>query len=94
MLEESKIAKPRHFEKEILAALGEAQSGTSVRDLCNRLGIAETTFYRWRGKHGAPKPSESKRLQELEEENRRLKLLVAELTLRNQALKQVVSKKW
>jgi putative transposase len=94
MAEENAIAKPRYSEKQILAALDEAEAGASVSDLCRRLGIADTTFYRWREKHGAPKASESKRLQELEEENRRLKLLVAELTLRNQALKLVVSKKW
>ncbi len=77
-----------------MAALEQARNGTSVRDICRNLGITEATFYRWRLKHAAGSVSESQRVKELEEENRRLKLLVAELTLRNQALKLVVSKKW
>ena len=92
--EESAIAKPRHTGEQIAAALEQAENGTTVRDVCGRLGITEATFYRWRLKYGARSASESKRVKELEEENRRLKLLVAELTLRNQALKLVVSKKW
>lgn len=92
--EESEIAKPRHSEGQIIAALKEAEAGARVSDLCRKHGITEATFYRWRLKHGAGNVSESRRVKELEDENRRLKLLVAELTLRNQALKLVVSKKW
>lgn len=64
------------------------------RDLCRKHGITASTFYKWRAKYGVRKLSEVRLLSWLERENRRIKLLVAEITLRNQALKLVVSKKW
>jgi len=81
-------------EEQKLAVLKEAESGIKVQDLCRKYGISDTTFYKWRSKYGTQKVSEARRLKQLEEENRRLKSIVADLTLRNQALKRVVSKKW
>jgi putative transposase len=89
---EHAIKKPRYTEKQIMAALNQADRGASARDLCKRYGIASATFYRWRAKREAEKLMEAARLKQLEDENRRLRLLVAELTLRNHALKLVVSK--
>jgi putative transposase len=65
-----------------------------VQDVIRRLGITETTFYRWKAKYGGMDVSEAKRLRALEEENRRLKHMVADLSLDIQALKAVLGKKW
>ncbi len=66
----------------------------AVRELCRKHGITETTFYRWRAKYGGLQVSEARRLKTLEEENRRLKRLVADLSLDNAMLKDVVGRKW
>lgn len=84
----------RYTEEQIIAVLHEAAAGANVQDICRKYGISDTTFYRWRSKYGNKEISDANRLKQLEEENRRLKSLVADLTLRNQALKRVVSKKW
>jgi len=81
-------------DEQKLAVLKEAESGMKVQEVCRKYGISDTTFYKWRSKYGAPEVSEARRLKQLEEENQRLKSIVADLTLRNQALKRVVSKKW
>ena len=65
-----------------------------MRELCRRHGITETTFYRWRRQYGGLQVSDTKRLKALEEENRRLKKLVAELSLDNAMLKDVAGRKW
>ena len=65
-----------------------------MQDVIRRLGITETTFYRWKAKYGGMDVSEAKRLRALEEENRRLKHMVADLSLDIQALKAVLGKKW
>ncbi len=88
------MRKPRFSEAFILEVLGSVQDGVSVRAACVRYGICEATFLRWREKYGSMKLSESRRLQQILEENRRLRSLVSELTTDNQALLGVLSKQW
>jgi putative transposase len=84
----------RHTEEQIIAILKQAEAGLSTAEVCRQHGIAEQTFYRWKAKFGGLESSDAKRLRHLEEENRKLKHVVAELTLDNRALKDVVSKNW
>jgi putative transposase len=87
--------KPTRFTAEqIVGILHEAAAGGVVRELCRKHGITETTFYRWRRQYGGLQVNETKRLKALEEENRRLKKLVAELSLDNAMLKDVAGRKW
>lgn len=88
------MKKTRFSEEQIIAVLKEAEAGIKVQDLCRKHAISDVTFYKWRSKYGGLEISEARRLKQLEDENRRLKHLVADLTLDNQALKLVVSKKW
>lgn len=84
----------RFTAEQIVAILHEATAGTQARELCRKHGITETTFYRWRRQYGGLQVNETKRLKALEEENRRLKKLVAELSLDNAMLKDVAGRKW
>jgi len=86
--------KRRFTEEQIIGILKEAEAGRLVKDVIREHGISQDTFYRWRRKYGGLEVSEAKRLRELEDENKRLKRLVADLTLDNQALKDVASRKW
>lgn len=88
------MKKSRFSEEQIVGVLKEAEAGVPVGELCRRLGVSTVTFYRWKAKYGGLEVSEAKRLRALEEENRRLKQIVAEQALDNQALKAVLSKKW
>lgn len=88
------MKRKRFTEEQIIAALKEAEAGVAVKDLIRKHGISEQTFYRWKSKFGGMEASDAKRLRSLEDENRKLKTLVADLTLDNQALKAVVAKKW
>jgi putative transposase len=84
----------RFTADQIVAILHEAAAGAQARELCRRHGITETTFYRWRRQYGGLQVNETKRLKALEEENRRLQKLVAELSLDNAMLKDVAGRKW
>lgn len=84
----------RFTEEQIIGVLKEAESGMPVPELQRKHGIAQGTFYRWKAKYGGMDVSEAKRLKALEEENRRLKRLVADQALDIQMLKDVASKKW
>jgi putative transposase len=82
----------RFKEEQIIAVLKEATAGISVRDLCRKYGISDATFYNWKAKYGGLTVNEARRIRLLEDENRRLKHIVAEQALEIQALKSVVSK--
>lgn len=80
-------------DSQIAFILRQAEEGTSVGEVCRKAGISEQTYYRWRNKYGGLMPSEMKRLKQLEEENKRLKNLVADLSLDKEMLQEVVRKK-
>lgn len=84
----------RFTEEQIIGILKEAEAGLKVPELCRKHGISDVTFYKWRSKFGGLEVSEARRLRALEEENRRLKHIVAEQALDLRALKDVVAKKW
>ena len=84
----------RYSEEQIIAILKQGEAGLSAAELCRQQGITEQTYYRWKAKYGGMESGEAKRLKHLEDENRKLKHVVAELTLDNRALKDVVSKNW
>ncbi len=88
------MKKSRFSEEQIVAILRQAEGGRKTEDLCREQGISPATFYAWRSKYGGLEVSDAKRLKALEEENQKLKVLVAELSLDNRILKDVVSKKW
>jgi putative transposase len=83
----------RFTEEQIVAVLKEAEAGAKTADLCRRHGVSEQTFYRWKARYGGLEVSHLRRLRQLEDENSRLKRLVADLTLDNQALKELIRKK-
>lgn len=84
----------RFSEEQIIGVLKEGEAGAKTADLCRRHGITQQTFYRWKSKYGGLDGSEMRRLRQLEDENRKLKHVVAELTLDNRALKEVLAKKF
>ncbi len=88
------MRKSRFREEQIIKILKEVEVGRTVGDVCRDHGISPKTFYRWRKKFGGLEVSDAKRLKEFEEENRRLKKLVADLSLDKEALKDVLSRKW
>ncbi len=88
------MRQSRFTEEQIIGVLKQADGGTKTVEICRQHGISNATFYKWKGKYGGLEISEARRLRQLEDENRRLKQIVADLTLDNQALKTVVSKKF
>lgn len=87
--------KPRRFtEEQIIGILKQAQAGIKIVDLCRQHGISDATFYTWRSKYGGMEVSEAKRLKQLEDENKKLKQMLADAMLENKAIKDVLSKKW
>jgi putative transposase len=88
------MKKSKFTEEQIVFALKQAEGGTPISEITRRLGVTEATFYRWKQKYGGLLPSEVKKMKQLEEENVRLKRLVADLTLDKQMLQDVLSKKW
>ena len=84
----------RFSEDQIIGVLKESEAGTPTKELCRRVGITVTTFYRWKAKFGGMEVSDARRLRQLEDENRKLKHIVADLTLDVAALRGVLSKKW
>lgn len=87
------MKRSRFTEHQIVAILKEADAGSSVRDLCRRHGISNATFYKWKSKYSGLEASDLKRIKELEAESARLKRLVADLSLENAALKDLIQRK-
>jgi len=80
--------------EQIIRILKENEAGVKVADLCRKYGFSDATYYNWKARYGGMEVSDARRLKQLEDENNRLKKLVAELTLDKQALEHIVSKKW
>jgi putative transposase len=84
----------RFKEEQIIAILREHEAGVGTKEVCRKHGISDATFYKWKAKYGGLDVSEARRLKALEDENRRLKRLLADAMLDNQMLKDLNSKKW
>ena len=84
----------RFSEEQVIAILKEQESGVATADVCRRHGISSATFYKWKAKFGGLEVSDARRLKALEDENAKLKKLLAEQMLDNAMLKDVVSRKW
>ena len=87
------MKKSRFSEQQIAFILKQADDGTSVEEICRKAGISQQTYYRWRKKYAGLMPSEVRRLKQLEEENARLKLMVADLSLDKDMLQDVIRRK-
>ena len=88
------MKKTRFTEEQIIGILREHEAGTATADVCRKHGVSSATFYKWKAKYGGLEVSEAKRLRSLEDENRRLKKLLAETMLDNAMLKDIATKKW
>jgi putative transposase len=86
--------KRRFSEEQIIGFLKEAEAGMPVVELCRKHGFSDASYYKWKTKFGGMEVSDAKRLRVLEEENNKLKRLLADALLDNAALKDVVSRKW
>jgi len=88
------MKKTKFSESQIVKAIKESESGRSVSDISRELGVNPQTFYNWKKKYSGMDGDQLKRLKELEEENRKLKAMYADIALDNKMLKDVLSKKW
>jgi len=87
------MKKSRFTEEQIAFALRQAETGTKVSEVCRKMGVAEATFYNWKKKYSVLGVSDLRRLKQLEEENRQLKKLVADLSLDKHMIQDVIAKK-
>jgi putative transposase len=87
------MKKSKFTETQIVKILKEVEAGRAVKDVCRENGIADATYYNWKAKYGGMEASDIKRLKELEDENRQLKQMYAELSLQHKVLKDIIEKK-
>ena len=87
------MKKSNYSETKIISILNEHENGRSVSDICREYGFSQPTFYNWKSKHGGMNSSQLKKLKELEEENRKLKQMSADVSIQRDALKDVMEKK-
>lgn len=88
------MKRSRFTEEQIIAVLKEQEAGMPTADICRKHGISSATFYKWKAKYGGLEVSEARKLRALEDENGKLKKLLAEAMLDNAILKDVAAKKW
>lgn len=88
------MKRKRFSEEQIAFALRQAESGTTIEEICRKMGVSEPTFYRWKKVYAGMGMSEIRRLKQLEDENAKLKRVVADLTLDKAMLQDVLRKKW
>jgi putative transposase len=86
------MKKSRHSEEKIIAAVKQVEGGRKAAEVAREMGVSEATMYTWKSKYGGMQVSDAKRLRQLEEENRRLKHLVADLSLDKEVMKAIISK--
>lgn len=87
------MKRSKFSEYQIVRFLKEVEGGRTVKEVCREYGFAEATYYNWKARYGGMEASDIRRMRELEEENRRLKQMYADLSLENRALKDVIAKK-
>jgi len=87
------MKRSKYSEHQIVRILKEVEGGRTVKEVCREYGFSDATYYNWKAKYGGMEASDIKRLRELEEENRRLKQMYADISLENRALKDVIAKK-
>ena len=87
------MRKARFTEHLIIAVIKSVETGRTVKDVCRETGISEATYYNWKSRYGGMEASDIKKIKDLEDENRRLKQMFADLSLENRALKDVIEKK-
>jgi len=87
------MRKTRFTEHQIIQIIKSVEAGRTVKDVCREHGVSEATYYNWKAKYGGMEASDVRRMKDLEEENRRLKQMYADLSLENRALKDVIEKK-
>ena len=88
------MKRSRFSEEQIIAVLREQEAGARTEEVCRKHGISSATFYKWKAKYGGLEVSDARRLKALDDENRRLKKLLAEAMLDNAMLKDIAAKKW
>ena len=87
------MKRSRFTENQIIRILKEVEGGRMVKEVCREYGMSDATYYNWKAKYGGMTASDIKRLKELEDENRRLKQMYADMSLENRALKDIIEKK-